>query len=133
MLSHARIFSPMVIALLATSLVVSASEPTVRELVDADPDLKIYGVIFGITNATDGGPPNVRFARVIDPSTGSIESADVEVPDEYIQAAKAKLVSSPLEAAPCDEEQKEFFTYFIYVPGYPSIVIVDLDKSINAQ
>jgi len=135
-LTMRRFFRRFLVSALAIFLFVtgvSAWAETVRDRINTEPDFQVYAVIFGITVPTDTSVPTIRLARVTDPKLGTTEAVQVEVPDEFIHAAIRIIEANHYEPQMKDGESVEFFTYFIYAPSYPDIVIVDIDKPIDQQ
>jgi hypothetical protein len=109
--------------------VASASAQTVRERSKKDPGFQIYPVVFGVTATGKSRPPAVRLVEVGVPKG----SAKIDVPATYIKAAKKKIQAAPPEPKMKDGKPVEVFTYFFYVPTYPNVVVVDLDKPLDKQ
>lgn len=133
MSSSSRRFLVAAIAVLATTAAISVWADTLRDRINTDPDFRIYAVIFGITVPTDSSAPTIRLAKVTDPTSGTTDGVAIEVSDEYIRAAISKIEENKYEPKMENGESVEFFTYFLYAPSHPDVVIVDIDKSVDRQ
>jgi hypothetical protein len=118
--------------LLVCALAGAASGQTVRER-SRDPGVRVYSVIFGIVIGRDFSLQEFRVAKVIDPTSGSTRAVPVDVPDEYVQAARRKVEAKGYPPQFKDGQPVEFFTYFFYSPGQAGTVITDLDKPLDKQ
>jgi hypothetical protein len=115
--------------MLVLGSVASASAQTVSERAKKDPGFRIYPVIFGVTATTKSTPPAIRLIEVGVPKG----SPKIDLPDTFIRAAKKKIQAEPPEPKMKDGKPVEVFTYFFYIPAYPNVVVVDLDKPLDKQ
>src|SRR5215470_8722495 len=99
--------------LLACALCGEVTGQTVRERL-RDPGVRVYSVIFGVVIGRDLGVQGFRVAKVIDPKSRSTRAVDVDVPEEYVLAARRKVQAKGYSPQLKDDEPTEFFTYFYY-------------------
>jgi hypothetical protein len=118
--------------LLAGLFAGSVAGQTVRERL-RDPSLRVYSVVFGIVVGRDATVEAFRVAKVTDPKSGSVRALPVDVPDEFVQAARRKVESKRYPPRLEDGKPVEFFTYFYYMPTQPGTVITDLDRPLENQ
>ena len=109
--------------------VASAPAQTVRERLEKDPGFRIYPVVFGVTAMTKSRTPAVRLVEVGTPKG----SPKINLPDEWVKAAKKRIQAVPREPKMKDGKPVEVFTYCFYVPGHPNVVVVDADKPLDKQ
>jgi len=109
--------------------VASASAQTVAERMKNEPGFRIYPVIFGVTVTTKSRPPAVRLVEVGTPKG----SPKINLPDEWVKAAKKRIQAVPREPKMKDGKPVEVVTYCFYVPGHPNVVVVDADKPLDKQ
>jgi len=126
-----RPLAAVLVALLCS--VCLAHSETVRERLKHDSAFRIYSVIFGVTVDADSKIQQFRVSKVIDPKSGKTDAVEVKVPNKYVEAAREKFAGK--KHAPELKEGKpvEFFTYYIYSPEHPAVVITDLDAPIDKQ
>ena len=55
---------------------------------------KLYAVIFDVTVNSTGKVETLKVAKVIDPGTHTTDAVNVPVPDSYLTAAKALLITT---------------------------------------
>ena len=127
-----RVCSEGLAVLLVCALAGGAAAQTVREWL-RDPNLRVYSVIFAIVIGRDSSLQSFRVAKVTDPKSGSTRAVPVDVPDEYLKAARRKVEAKGYQPKFKDGEPVEFFTYVFYLPSQPAIVITDLDKPLDNQ
>jgi hypothetical protein len=116
--------------------VAPASAQTVGERMKTDAGFSIYPVIFGVTAMSNSAPPVVRLVEVGTPRNERTKSGSppkIDLPDAWIKAAKKKIQAEPPQSKMKDGKPVEVFTYFFYVPGYPNVVVSDLDKPLDKQ
>jgi len=122
----------MIVALLFSLTLVSSE--TVREQLKSDSKFHLYAVIFGITVNTNSKIDGFRVAKITDPRSGTTDPVDVKIPKKFVEAARRKLAATKkYEPEFKDGRPIEFFTYLLYSPGHPEIVISDLDVSLAKQ
>jgi hypothetical protein len=119
-------------ALLLSTSGEAADRQTVRERL-REPGVPAYSVVFGIVIGRDSKLQGFRVARVIDAKSGNTRAVTVDVPDEYVQAARRKVEAKGYAPKLNDGESVEFFTYFFYLPEQPGTVITDLDRPLDRQ
>jgi hypothetical protein len=108
----------------------------VGERAKKDSDFRIYPVIFGVTATSKLKPPVIRLSEVGTPRNERTKSGNppkIELPDAWIKAAKKKIQAEPPKPKMKDGKPVEVFTYFVYVPDHPNVVVTDLDKPIDKQ
>ena len=98
-----------------------------------DSGIHVYSVIFGIVIGRDSSLQSFRVVKVTDPRAGGTRALPVNVPDEYVQAAKRKAEAKGYQPKIKDGEPVEFFTYFFYSPEQPKTVITDLERPLEKQ
>ena len=116
--------------------VAPASAQTVGDRMKNDPDFPLYPVIFGVTATSNSTPPVVRLVEVGTPRNERTKSGNppkIDLPDAWIKAAKKKIQAEPPQSKMTDGKPVEVFAYFFYVPGYPNVVVSDLDKPLDKQ
>jgi hypothetical protein len=118
--------------LLVCALAGVVAGQTVRERL-RDPGVHVYSVVFGIVVGRDSVLQGFRVAKVIDAKSGSTRAVPIDVPEEYVQAARRKVETKGYQPKLKDGEPVEFFTYFFYFPDQPGTVITDVDKPLDRQ
>jgi hypothetical protein len=81
---------------------------------------KLYAVIFDVELDPTGKVKELRVAKVIDPSTRTTDAVQVEVPAEYLSAAKVYLSARTYDAIP-----SHFNTYLFFDPSRPGRADID--------
>jgi hypothetical protein len=117
---------------LTCALAAETAGQTVRERL-RDPAERAYSVIFGVVIDRDLAVQVFRVAKVVDPKSESARAVAVDVPEEYVRAARRKVEANGYSPQLEDGEPTEFFIYFYYLPGQPSIVVTDLDRPLDQQ
>ena len=72
-----------------------------------------YAVVFEVSTDAYTQVAAFKVAKVIDPATGSTDAADVDVPDDFIAAARARFASEGERPA-----SAHFYTYYFFDPGH---------------
>lgn len=81
---------------------------------------KLYAVIFDVTVNSAGKVQTLEVAKVIDPSTHTMDAVNVAVPDSYLSAAKALLIKTNYGA-----DSTHFNTWLFYDPTRPNRADID--------
>ncbi len=127
------VFPKALIAKIRRKAGVASVPQTVRERLENEPDFRIYATEFSVVVTTNSAVPTIRLAKVIDPKSGTDEPVKMNVPDEFIEAAKKKIEARNFEPRSNEGKPAEFFTYFFYVPGKANLVVEDLDRPLDEQ
>lgn len=88
--------------------------------------IKLYAVVFEATVNPAGKIDTLKVSKVIDPSSGTTDAVEVEVPQGYVAAARAFLSKRIYPTDP-----KRFFTYTFYDPSQPTRA--DIDPKVDLQ
>lgn len=88
-----------------------------------------YAAIFGITIDESGNLVGFCPVRVTDPLSGTTNPVDVQLPAQYIEAARARVLSKHYKPRLENGKPKEFFTWFFYVPSQPGRADLDPTKT----
>jgi hypothetical protein len=119
-------------AVLFLALASVASAQTVRERLK-DPGFHTYAVVFGLTVDSTSKILTFHVSQVTDPKSGTTNPVKIQVPQEFIDAARKKAAMKHYDQKLKDGKPVEFFTYYLYTPSRPKTVITDLDKSLEEQ
>jgi hypothetical protein len=119
-----------ILTLLAMTCACSAQ--TVRDRLK-DPKFHLYSVIFGVTVGANSTIATFRVSKVFEPRSGNADAVKLEVPQVYIDAARKKAETKKFGQNLKDGKPVEFFTYFLYTPTEPALVITDVDLPLDKQ
>jgi hypothetical protein len=119
-------------AVLFLALTFTASAQSVRERLK-DPGFHAYAVIFGLTVDSTSKILTFHVSQVTDPKSGTTDPVKIQVPQAFVEAARKKAATKHYDQKLKDGKPVEFFTYYLYTPSHPKIVITDLDKSLKEQ
>jgi hypothetical protein len=114
------------------ALTFTASAQSVRERLK-DPGFHAYAVIFGLTVDSTSKILTFHVSQVTDPKSGTTDPVKIQVPQAFVEAARKKAATKHYDQKLKDGKPVEFFTYYLYAPSHPKIVITDLDKSLEEQ
>lgn len=109
----------ILIILLVTTVLITFTIPAYSQSLTSD-SAKLYAVIFGFVIDEKSELRSFRVSKVIDPKSRSTNAVDVNVPETYIAAARARLMAKAQKPT-IDEhgKLKEMFTYFFFDPKQP--------------
>jgi hypothetical protein len=104
---------------LITTLLISFTIPAYSQSPISD-STKLYAVIFGFVIDEKSKLKSFRVSKVIDPRSRSTNAVDVNVPETYLAAARARLMAKAQEPTIGEDGKlKEMFTYFFFDPNQP--------------
>ena len=112
-------------SLLAVALTLAASAQPIRELIKR-PGFRFYTVILGIKVDESGKITNFRVAGVTDAKSDSKVGIPIQVPKQFLAAARKKAEAHHYKPRLENGKAVEFFTYYFYAPDYPNSLISDL-------
>jgi hypothetical protein len=82
-----------------------------------EPEFHLYVAIFGVTVGTDSKIQDFRVVKVIEPLAGKNALVQVvELPGEYIDAARKQVEAENIKPALKDGKPSEELTMFLYTP-----------------
>lgn len=105
-----------------------AEEESVREWLLAHPEEMIYTVVLGVTMHGDGRLLHLRVSRVSDPRSKHNQPIEIEVPPEFMHAARRHITQGPFQPTSEAGMPGEFYTYVFYLPAFPKAVVAKIDQ-----
>lgn len=111
---------------------ISHPEKTVRDLLQ-DPEFKLYTVVFGITVDADSKLQGFKVVKVADAKSKVVKAVEVEIPQDYIDAARKVAEARRYKPELKDGKPVEFYTYFFHTAKHPTIEITDMDQPVDKQ
>ncbi len=79
----------------------------------------LYGVIFEVTSDAGGKVATLKVVSVMDPATGSRDPVKLDIPDEFLAAARVELLKRDYPPS------SHFYTYNFYDPQRPGKADID--------
>ena len=105
---------------------------TLREQL-AKPEVRLYGVVFGVTVDTHSKLQGFHVSKVIEPEYGPSDAVGVEVPQAFINDARNKVEAKHYKPRLEHGKPAEFFTWFFYTPSHPATAISNFDQPLDKQ